>query len=53
MLDSKVLVECLSDCLGQIASQGVPLPCRGQGLFVQLHDLRHLIVQAIVYKAAP
>ena len=48
VLDSKALIEALPDLLGQVAGGGIPLPGSSQGLLVELQDLSHLIVQAIV-----
>ena len=41
-------MEALPDLLGQGAGGGVPLSGSSQGLPVELHDLGHLVVQAVV-----
>lgn len=47
-LDSKALMEALPDQLGQVSGGRIPLASCNQGLLVELHDLGHLVVQAIV-----
>ena len=53
LLYSEALMEPLPNKLGQVACGCIPLPGCCQGLFVELHDLGHLIVQAVVQEAAP
>ncbi|KAA6418092.1 MAG: hypothetical protein FRX49_11933 [Trebouxia sp. A1-2] len=52
-LYGKALLQLLLDGLGQAASGSIPLTGSCQGLLVQLHDLTHFVVQAVVHKAPP
>ena len=53
MLYSEALLQLLPDRLRQAACGSVPLAGSSKGLFVQLHDLGHLIVHACVQETPP